>query len=278
MTMTTTVCIDIGGGTTRVGRSTDGETFDAIDRFATCDEFHEEMVSIVQAIQAHQVTPDKIVVAAAGSVDRKRGVLISWGQKHTWWGKSIFDPLAAAFPTATLLLENDANIAALGEAVYGAGKMYDQVGYLTISSGIGGGLVHNKTIVPHVYGLEPAHQIVNFHETEVWSCGQRGCYESYACGTAFKKIFGMPAEECTNPAIWEQYSKLIAVGLANMMVLWSPEIMVIGGGVANSFDKFIAPLERELKRLLPIFDVPKIARAELSEPGLHGGLAYKGLV
>ncbi len=272
------VCIDIGGGSTRVGVSYDRETFTSIDRFPTCEKFDEEMVAIIDAIKKHASSIDRIVVAAAGSVDRKRGTLIAWGQKHSWWGKSIFAPLSAAFPKATLLLENDANIAALGEAVYGAGKMYDPVGYLTISSGIGGGLVHNKTIVPHVYGLEPAHQIVNFHETEVWSCGQRGCYESYACGTAFKKRFGLPAEECTDPAMWEQYSKLIAVGLANMIVLWSPEIMVIGGGVANSFDTFITPLEHELKRLLPVFEVPKITRAELSEPGLFGGLVYNGLL
>lgn len=268
------VCVDIGGGTTRVGLSADEQTFIQIERFGTREVFDEEMTSIVTVIKKHTSVVDKIVVAAAGSVDRKRGILITWGQKHVWWGKSIFDPLAAAFPKSTLHLENDANIAALGEAVYGAGKMYDQVGYLTISTGIGGGLVRNKRIVPHLYGLEPAHQIINFHETDVWSCGQRGCYEAYASGTAFNKIFGVPAEQCDEPNVWNDYAKLVAVGLANMIALWSPEIMIIGGGVANSFDMFISPLERELKRLLPIFDVPKIVRAELSEPGLYGGLAF----
>ncbi len=276
--MAMTVCVDIGGETTRVGVSSDGQTFSAIERFATSDAFDKEMVSIVGAVRKHTQHADKIVVAAAGSVDRKQGTLLVWGQKHTWWGKSIFAPLSEAFPKATLLLENDANIAALGEAVYGAGKLYDQVGYLTISSGIGGGLIHNKTIVPHIYGLEPAHQIVNVCETDVWSCGQRGCYESYASGTAFKKLFGMPAEVCTDPDVWGRYAKLIAVGLANMIVLWSPEIMVIGGGVAQSFDKFIAPLQKELTYLLPIFDIPKVMRAELSEPGLFGGLAYNGFI
>lgn len=272
------ICIDIGGGTTRVGFSEQPDIFTHIERFATRDGFDEEMKMIIETITPHASSIEKIIIAAAGAVDRKQGKIISWGQKQSWWGKSVFDPLSSAFPQATLLIENDANIAALGESVYGAGKMYSLVGYVTLSSGIGGCLIHNRTIVPHTFGLEPAHQIVNFQETEVWSCGQKGCFESYASGTAFTKRFGMLPEACTDSIVWKQYARLVAVGLANIISLWSPEVMIIGGGVANKFDSFIGPLEKEVKRLLPMYDVPKITRAELSEAGLYGGLVYKGAV
>lgn len=272
-----TVCVDIGGGTTRIGISDDGQILRNIYRFATETNFDQEMAHIIDVVQKDVSHPQKIVVAAAGSVDRQQGVLVSWGQKKSWWGKSIFIPLEIAFPTSTLLLENDANLAALGEAVFGAGKMYDQVGMLTMGSGIGGCLVYDKKIVPHVFGLEPAHQIINFNETRVWSCGQRGCYESYASGYAFKEIFGMPAEECDDGNIWNTYAGYLSIGLANLIALWSPEIMILGGGVSAQFDRFIDPLLRRLSETLPMYELPIITRAELSEPGLFGGLVYNGI-
>ena len=271
------VCVDIGGGTTRIGFSHNGENFSRIERFGTKDDFDEETNQIIQRIKKEMLPIKKIVFAVAGSVDRKRGTVISWGQKRTWWGKSIFEPFVSEFPNTTLLLENDGNLAALGEAVYGAGKMYSLIGLVTMGSGIGGGLVHDRTIVPHVFGIEPAHQIVNREETRMWSCGQKGCFESYASGTAFQKMFGMSAEACVDKRIWEQYAKFLSTGLANLIALWSPEVMILGGGVSNKFDSFIGPLRTELARLLPMYQLPVITKAELPESGLYGGLIYEGV-
>ena len=268
------VCIDIGGGTTRIGFSKNKKDFEKITKFATFDNFQDQIEKTILEIKSQSSNIEKIVIACAGSLDRENGILIKWGQRNSWWGKSIFKPLSEIFPNAALYLENDANVAALGEAVYGAGKKYKLVGYITLSSGIGGCLIINKRIVPHHFGIEPAHQIVNFKETRTWSCGQKGCFESYASGTAFKNIFGVAAEHCTDKKIWEEYAKLIAVGLANLLVLWSPEIMIIGGGVSNKFDNFIKPLRQELEDLLPIFKIPIIVKAEFSEAGLYGGLGF----
>ena len=115
------------------------------------------------------------------------------------------------------------------------------------------------------------------NETRIWSCGQKGCFEAYASGTAFQKMFGTKAENCEDPIIWQKYAKFIAVGIANLLVFWSPEVLVIGGGVSNKFDKFIQPLKLELTTLLPIFQVPEIRKAKLDEPGLYGGLAFSQL-
>lgn len=272
------ICIDIGGGTTRIGFSSDGKSFENIAKFPTFENFSEQIQKIVEEIKKGSLEVESISFAVAGSVDRTEGKIIKWGQKHSWWGQSIFEPLRAAFPDAVLKLENDADIGALGEAVFGSGKNNSSVGYLTLSSGIGGCLIVDKKIVPYTFGIEPAHQIVNFKETEAWSCEQKGCYEAYASGTAFRKIFGVKAEDCNEPKIWEEYAKLVAVGLANLIVLWSPEVMIIGGGVSNKFDVFIEPLKKELERLLPIFEVPEIKKAELDEPGLYGGLALAAQV
>lgn len=268
------VCIDIGGGTTRIGFSKDKTSFEKIVKFPTYDDFKFQIERIIKEITSQTSEIERISIAAAGSVDRKKGIIIKWGQKTGWWGKSVFEPLLKLYPNASLSLENDANIAALGEATFGAGKDHSLVGYVTLSSGIGGCLITDRKILSHHFGIEPAHQIVNFTETEVWSCGQKGCYEAYASGTAFKKIFGIAPEHCEDIEVWKKYAHFVAIGVANLLVLWSPEIMVIGGGVSHKFDSFIQPLREELTALLPIFQVPLIVKSSLDEAGLYGGLAY----
>jgi glucokinase len=267
-------CIDIGGGTTRVGFSNDGKTFAKIIKFPTENIFADEINHIVQEINAVTSSIEAIIISAAGSMDREKGIIISWGQKKSWWGQKVFEPLSEHFPQAKLLIENDANLAALGEAVVGSGKNYSLVGYVTLSTGVGGCLIVKKQIIPHSFGIEPGHQIVNFLETKTYSCGQKGCFESYASGTAFKQIFGMNPEECTDENIWKKYGEMLAVGFANLITFWSPEVIVIGGGVSGKFESFIKPLEEKVVDLLPMYHIPKIVKAELEEAGLSGCLAY----
>lgn len=268
-------CVDIGGGTTRIGFSSDKKTFTKIVKFATENIFADEIERMVKEIRAVSADVKTIVIAAAGSEDRKNGIIVSWGQKKSWWGKNIFKALSESFPHAQFLIENDAKLAGLGEAVFGAGQDYSLVGYVTLSSGVGGGLIINKQMAPYNFGIEPAHQIVNTQETKAWSCGQKGCFEAYASGTAFKQIFGISPEICEDKDIWNKYGKQVAVGIANLIALWSPEVMIIGGGIAHKFDYFVKPLKEELVRLLPMYvTLPGIIKSQLDEPGLYGDLAY----
>jgi predicted NBD/HSP70 family sugar kinase len=267
-------CVDIGGGTTRVGFSSDGKTFIKIIKFTTENVFADEIKHIAEEIKVVALTPEAIIIAAAGSMDREKGIIISWGQKKSWWGQKVFEPIFQYFPQAKLLIENDANLAALGEAVFGAGKNYSLVGYVTLSTGVGGCLITNKQIIPHKFGIEPGHQIVNFLEPKIWSCGQKGCFEAYASGTAFKQIYGVNPENCTDENIWKKYGEQVAVGIANLITFWSPEVIIIGGGVSGKFDSFIKPLEKKLVDLLPMYKIPEIIKSQLDEAGLYGCLAY----
>lgn len=267
------ICVDIGGGTTRIGFSIDGKSFASIVKFETLKNFNDQINKIIDEIKKQTSDVEKVSFAAAGVLDSKQGRIIHWGQRHSWSGKSVFESLHSAFPNAILKLENDADVAALGEAAFGAGAKFSIVGFLTLSTGIGGGLIINNKIVPHKLGFEPGHQILNVNENETWNCGQKGCFESYASGTAFKKIFGMPGEDCDDPKIWEQYAINLAQGVANVLVFWSPEVLILGGGISNKAKYFIGPLKREAKKLLPNFEIPEIVRAKLDEPGLYGGLA-----
>jgi glucokinase len=265
-------CIDIGASKTRVGFSDNGVSFTDVKNFETFVEFKDQILRLVSEVTPNAQKLEKIAIGCAGTIDRKEGKVTWWGQRPSWWGQSLFGPLATLAPSAKLFIENDADMATLGEAVFGAGKRFSIVGYLTLSSGIGGGLVIDKKIVTHKYGFEPGHQIININETNAWSCGQKGCFESYASGTAFQKTFGMAGEECNDAKIWEQYAGLLAPGLANAIALWSPEVIILGGGISTKANFFLEPLRKRLKELIP-FELPEVLQANLGESGLYGGLA-----
>ena len=268
------VCVDIGGGTTRIGFSEDGKTFVDIIKFPTFDEFEKIVSRITDEIKKKTYEPEKIAIAAPGTIDRVNGKMVSWGQKHSWWGKSFFEPLRNSFPDAKLVIEHDADAGAVGEAHFGAGIDYSTFAFITLSTGIGGALIEHKRPAAVSANNEVGHQVINLTETESWSCGQKGCYESYASGTAFEKHFGIPPESCTDLTIWGKYAKLVAPGLVNLMLLWRPKVILIGGGVSSKLDSFIGPLKKEVDLLLGTYNnlSCNIIKSELDEPGLYGGL------
>lgn len=268
------VCIDIGGGTTRLAFAGDNKKISRTTKFETALLFDSQLQRIIDEIKRSNNNPKTIVIGAAGLVDREQGRLISWGQRKSWQGQSFKNRLGPEFPQTKLFVENDANLAALGEAWYGAGRNQSVVAYLTLSSGIGGGLVIDKKIIPHRFGLEPGHQIINSLERKSWSCGQKGCFEAYGSGTAFDKIFGVKPEYCSDQRLWKAYAKLLAPGVANTLVFWSPDVLIFGGGVSRKFKNFILPLREALRELLPDFEIPPLVAAQLPEPGLSGGLVY----
>lgn len=266
------LCVDVGGTNTRIGLSRDGASFFETTKFGTGQEFSDEINRIVEEVKGYSKEIDKIFFATAGVVQREKGELVWWSQYPKWNNTNVFSHLQKYFPNASMRLENDAASAALGEAVYGAGKEYSVVSWFTLSTGIGGGLVIDKEIVRTRSGFEPGHQIV-ISDGAKWHCGQRGCFESIASGTAFKKKFGVAAEDCTDEAVWNSYSKLLALGLTNIIALWSPEVIILGGGVSQRIDYFLNPLKEELKRNVTFTSLPDIKKTVFDEPGLYGGLA-----
>lgn len=265
-------CIDIGGSKTRIGLSDNGANFTDVKTFATFIEFKDQILRLVEEITPFASKLEKVSIGSAGTIDREEGKVTWWGQRPTWWGQSLFEPLRTLSPSAKFYIENDADMAALGEAAFGAGRHFSIVAYMTLSTGIGGGLVIDKKIVAHKYGFEPGHQIVNFNEQNVWSCGQKGCFESYVSGVAFKKTFGIASEDCNDPKIWEQYASLLSPGVANAIALWSPEVIIMGGGISSKANFFLEPLKKKLKEVIP-FELPEVLQASLGESGLYGGLA-----
>ena len=162
-------------------------------------------------------------------------------------------------------IENDAALGALGEATNGAGQGYKIVVYYTISTGVGGARVVEGKIDKAAYGFEPGQQIIGANQT----------LEDYISGQAVEKRFGQKPFEVVDNEFWQETASFLARGLANSILHWSPEVIVLGGSMMKVPGIVIGEVTTALPSFLPSFlPAPKIVLGILGEvAGLHGALA-----
>lgn len=202
-------------------------------------------------------------------------------------------PIAAMIEDALgvpLALENDGIAAAHGEWRFGAGKGRANLVYVTVSTGIGGGVVLDGRLVHGRKGMagHVGHMIV-VKDGELCSCGARGCWEAYGSGTAFSRRIEMrrgpegPAEVFAAAragdqealALVSEEAEWLAVGITGLLHLYSPEMVVLGGGVANGLDLMLPTIRTRVDRdAMPAFLDACIVPAGLGEnAGLVGAAA-----
>lgn len=148
------------------------------------------------------------------------------------------------------VMDNDANVGALGEAVYGAGKGFDPLLYVTISTGIGGGIVYRGELWRGAdsYAGEIGHLTVRPEGPECL-CGARGCLERMCCGLWLERDYGRPAHELLrDPDFVRRYVVDLALGLKAAIMLLNPARIVIGGGISKAGEALFVPLRAELRR------------------------------
>jgi len=148
-------------------------------------------------------------------------------------------------------IDNDANLGALGEAVYGAGRGYRPLFYMTLSTGIGGGIVLDGESVyrgADSYAGEIGHMTIRPDGPECL-CGSHGCFERMCCGLWLERDHGRSAEELLrDPDFVERYVVDLALGLKAAIMLLNPQRIVIGGGISKAGDALFVPLGVELGR------------------------------
>ncbi len=148
------------------------------------------------------------------------------------------------------VMDNDANTGALGEAVHGAGKGLRPLFYMTLSTGIGGGIFTESGIYRGAdsWAGEIGHLTIRPDGPECL-CGARGCFERMCCGLWLQRDHGRPAKELLEDASFvESYVVDLALGLKACIMLLNPARIVIGGGIAKAGDRLFVPLRRELGR------------------------------
>ena len=182
------------------------------------------------------------------------------------------------------VMDNDANVGAVGEAFFGAGRGYSPLFYMTLSTGIGGGIVEGRRVWRGAdsYGGEIGHLTIRPDGPQCL-CGARGCFERLCCGLWLGRDHGRTAKELMlDAAFVSRYVVDLALGLKAGIMLLNPARIVIGGGISKAGDLLFLPLREELRRQMTTWSRARIdiVPAELSDDSvLFGALALaQGLV
>ncbi len=268
------ILFDIGGTNMRVALSRDGETFDEPKIIPTPKDFDQGMQAIKSL--AAELSQGMTVIAAAGGIagtlSRDRTIFLNGPHLQGWNRKPIKAALTEAFGGVPTFVENDTAIVGLGEAVAGAGKGYPICVYLTVSTGVGGVRIVDQKIDVSAMGFEPGHQIIDagglLRQTSVG--GQGTDLEGYVSGTAISERYGKKPYEITDEAFWEEMARLLAYGVNNTIVHWSPDVVVIGGSMMKKIGIPIDRVRAHLQGILQIY--PELPRIEHSALGDIGGL------
>lgn len=272
------IAIDIGGTNTRIGASKNGRNFSAIKKFKTPRKFEEGMHKIVKHLQrlglgstTGVALRHKIAIALPGSIDAPNKKSPRLPNLPGWSNQPITRILSKKFH-ASILLINDADAAGIGEARRGAGRGYHKVLYLTISTGIGGARLIDGRIDSKTPSFEPGHYPL-ITDGRKCGCGRRGCFEAYGSGPAFFKTYGVRPENCRDKKIWAAHTQIIGQGLLNILKHWSPDVVIIGGGLSQAGHLLFTPLRAYMRTHLKIIQPPPILPAKLGDnSGLYGCL------
>ncbi len=253
------ISFDVGASKTRVASSVNGEEIVKKHGHPTINDYPKAFEKLSHTIKTLAVDNRvEFICGSIAAVCSKDGKDILSSTRLTQWvGQPLANELFEEFKAPVFLL-NDASSAALGEAVLGAGKNRDIVIYLTVSTGINGACVINGVVNPTHYNFQFGHQII-VPEGKYWKyCGQKGCLEAYASGLAFYETFGAKPEQCSDLKIWDDFSQKLALGIVNIIVMYSPEIVVVGGGVAKAGKMLFKPLIKNIRENLKIFESPPV--------------------
>lgn len=194
---------------------------------------------------------------------------LSFSKQYSSFGLHEF--ASSLRKSAVIFLENDAALAGLGEAYFGAGKNFKVFGYITLGTGIGGVKIVNKKIDDNVFGFEPGHSLIliqnkayNILPFEV---------EELVGGKNLEKIFKKKPEEIKDKKFWDDLSKILAIFLVNVSIFWSVDKIVLGGGLIKAIN--FKKLEGYLKNFYPLPLKIKLIKSKVSNfSALLGCLAY----
>ena len=227
-------------------------------------------------------------VGVPGTIDRRKGTVV-YSNNIRWEDVQLTKTLGEVIP-CPVRIANDADCAALGEAVAGAGKNFSDVVMFTLGNGVGGGIILNGEIFEGgiMGGSEVGHQVIRVHG-RLCTCGRKGCLEAYVSVPALLKAAAQVAgKEMTLEEIFtlaknenvemmevvEQYTLMLGQGIVNIVNMFRPQLILLGGAMSAYAKDFIEPLTDILKE--DCFGgvhapIPQIAIAELgSNAGMIG--------
>jgi len=244
-----TLAIDIGGTKFSVALFEGARMIRRESRATDREGGPEWMVRQIEAI-ASDWTFGRCGIGFGGPVDFPTQTVTLSTHVGGWKGFPLVERIRARF-NVPVIMDNDANVGALGEALHGAGRATRPMLYVTLSTGIGGGIVLDDSTIyrgADSYAGELGHLTLKPDGPDCL-CGSRGCFERLCCGMWLERDYGKTAEELMrDPAFVERYVVDLAQGLKAAVMLLNPARIVIGGGIAKAGDALFVPLRSELRR------------------------------
>lgn len=207
-------------------------------RFPTPKKYDDFLKILSKSLKDEFSGLDFMAVCCAipAVVDREQGIAEEFGNLG-WQNIPISRDLQKLLPHAAVHIENDANLGGLSEAL--AQKKYNRVLYLTVSTGIGDGVITDGKIDPSFADSEAGHMLIRHN-------GRLTSWEDFASGRALVNRFGKMAKDLNSESAWREFSGDLALGVFTLLAVVRPEVVIIGGSVGEHFAKFGPFLTAEL--------------------------------
>ncbi len=269
---------DLGGTRLRVATLEDGSILEK-EAMTTPKEDPHALARALGAIAAklgRRIAA--VVVGVPGPVDYRRGKVLRLPNLHSWEGRLDLATLGADL-SLPVLLANDADLAALGEHRFGAGRGWEDMAYVTSSTGVGAGIIVGGRLLHGIQSLaEIGHTIIDFKTGAT--------VEQLGSGTALRSLAGEDAARVGDKALRGDKAALkqvatvaaaFAVGVFNLVHCFSPQVVVVGGGMAGLGDLLLEPIRKALRACeddCPASRVQVFKTQNGDDAGLLGAFAY----
>ncbi len=308
--------VDIGG--TKCSIALIDQEGNILDKIYTCAHVEVEEDGMVDMVAGHvkeilqrnqleETDLPALGVGCAGHIRFRDGVIITTSNLKGYDNYPLRDKLQEHFKVP-VILDNDANAQAVAEHRFGAGKGYEDMIFVTISTGIGAGLILNGKAYRGMTGTagEIGHSIVEPGSELVCSCGNKGCIMACACGMALPYLFekklkegiktlikmppnfkisringqtlkkGLDMDDPLSKAVIAESGYYVGIGLYNLFQTLNPPLIVLGGGLTNWGDFYLDKIKETFYNLAGdmIFDPIEITLSKIhGDAGVIGAAA-----
>lgn len=260
------ITVDTGGTKTLIASFLEDGTIGEQFKFPTPKSTSEYTETLLATLREHFLgqTVDAIVVGIPGIV--KDGTAI-WCNNLGWKNFNVSAALHGALGNAPVFIENDANLAGLAETRQ-LTIIPELSLYVTLSTGIGSGIITNGVINQALRYSEAGRSLVEFD-------GAVREWESFASGQAIYKAYDSYAKDITSKKIWDEIADRVSRGFLAIIPVLQPSVIIIGGSIGTYFDKFGKQLDALLKEQLPDhIPLPTIVQAQHPEEAVIYGCYY----
>lgn len=301
--------IDLGGTNIKVGLV--NEKFEIIAKASTptdlprpaeavCKSIVDTVWKVLNEAKVTIGEVESIGIGTPGVANRNSGVVLY--SCNLDFKNTDLRSLIKKYLDKPVYVENDANAAAFGEVLAGAGKGFKDVIVVTLGTGVGGGIIIDGKIYTgfNFCGAELGHTVIEYNGRQC-SCGRKGCFEAYSSATALinmtkesmeankdskmweiagsldnvdgKTAFdGMRADDAAAKAVVDMYIEYLGCGLTNIINTFQPEMLLIGGGICKEGENLTKPLGEIVKRDSYCIDAERVTKLDICKLGNDAGI------